>query len=967
MKKIFLLCLGLLFFSGSLAFAKFDPSFTWTTLETPHFSIHYHQGGEEIAKRTAELAEDIHARLVPRIKWEPRERTQIVLVDAMDEANGMTGVMPYNQMILLLTQPVGEPGFGTTAYDEWMRLLITHEYTHVLQLDMITGGLGGVLQTLFGRFYFPNEWQPIWQIEGLAVYEETEQTPGGRGRSPGSEMVLRMAVLEGPFPGLSQMSVFPDTWPSGQVPYLFGESFTRFIAEKYGRDKLADLSAAYSGRAFPFLVNSTGKRVYRQYYGRLWKEWKRSLDDRFTRQRDDVQAKGMTQSTALTRKGYETFSPAYSPDGARIAYLEANGDEFPGIYLMNADGTGDRKLEENVFPSSASGMTPAWSTDGGRLYYTKEEIERNTDLYDDICYYDMKKEKEVRVTKMLRARDPHPSPDGKKLVFVANKMGMTRLALLDLAQDRSVPAEQKDVTFLTDAGIIQYATPRWSPDGTKISVSLWQPGGFKDIWILDAEGKKLDEVTHDRAIDGAPAWSPDGKYLYFSSDRTGIFNLFAYELDTKKLFQVTNVLGGAFSPALAPDGKALAFTSYSARGYDIQTMAVDQASWKPADPYKDPYPNVHYEERKFETATKPYSPLGTLAPRFWLPWYGSSDASGSLWGFLTMGQDVIERHQYVVSGLYGTKTHRAWYSVDYLYDGLDPSIHLYASDADMTYSDLLTFPTGSKDYTERQKTAGFDLTIPIIKTQQQHALMIGYRRQTISSLTDLAGSSPSSVVPAEGVLASGRASYIYNDSRRYSFSISPEQGRTVALGYERFAESLGSDFELEKYTADWHEYINFPWPHHVLQARVFAGTSTGQKLPQRAFQLGGDSPGDVALSIDNQDVYLRGYPANEFRGQKAALASLEYRFPIVNIEHGGGQTPLFLRRLHGAVFAEAGNAWDEGAFHGSDAKRAVGAEARLDLDLAYRLPLTLRIVVAKGLDDQGESQAYLGLWVPFGL
>ncbi len=41
---------------------------------------------------------------------------------------------------------------------------------------------------------------------------------------------------------------------------------------------------------------------------------------------------------------------------------------------MNADGTGDRKLSENVFPSSASGMTPAWSPDGSRLYYTKIEV-----------------------------------------------------------------------------------------------------------------------------------------------------------------------------------------------------------------------------------------------------------------------------------------------------------------------------------------------------------------------------------------------------------------------------------------------------------------------------------------------------------------------------------------------------------------------------------------------------------------
>ena len=98
-------------------------------------------------------------------------------------------------------------------------------------------------------------------IEGLAVYEETEQTSGGRGRSPGADMVLRMATLEDPFPRYQPETVFPDSWPSGDVPYLFGESFTRFIADKYGSEKLADLNVMYSGRAAPFLMDSTAKRA----------------------------------------------------------------------------------------------------------------------------------------------------------------------------------------------------------------------------------------------------------------------------------------------------------------------------------------------------------------------------------------------------------------------------------------------------------------------------------------------------------------------------------------------------------------------------------------------------------------------------------------------------------------------------------------------------------------------------------
>jgi hypothetical protein len=953
------------------AFAKFDPSFRWATLETPHFLIHHHQGGEEAAQRAARIAEDVHARLAPRMRWEPSGKTHLVLVDAMDEANGYATPIPYNRVVIFLTQPLGEPGFGATSYEDWLRLVITHEYAHILQIDMVTGGLGGALQSVLGRIYFPNLFQPEWLIEGLATYEETEQTSGGRGRSPGADMVLRMAALEGPFPTLDRMAVFPDTWPSGQVPYLFGESFTRFIAEKYGGEKLAEISTAYSGRWIPFLVDSTAYRVLHQQYGKLWREWEQGLQALYREQEEDIRARGMTIPAVLTRKGYLSIAPAVSPDGKRIAYSVANGDEFPGIYLMNADGSGDRKLVENVFPSSASGAGIAWSPDGTRIYYTKIEV-RGANYYNDLYAYDVRRDAEERLTRELRARDPHPSPDERKVLFVMNRLGMTRLALLDVEQARRKPAEATDAAFLTDWSADQYEHPRFSPDGSKIAVAVWQPGGNKDVRVLDAQGNKLEEITHDRAIDGAPAWSTDGRILYFSSDRTGVFNIYAYEFETGKLFQVTNVLGGAFTPSPSPDGKSLAFSSYSAKGFDIHSLPIDPASWKTAEPYRSRYPAMRYEEQQVAMSSRPYSPWATILPRFWLPWFGYSHDSGMMYGAITFNQDAVERHQYVLEALYGPKHNRVWYSFDYLYDGLPPTIHLQASDADVTYTDLFEAPFLQEDYEEREKTFGLSVITPLVKTATQHYITLGYRWRELIRLTTIppwyAGP-----LPGEGVLASGWLTYLFNSSRKYDFSISPEGGRTLKLGYERLDKSLGSDYEFHKYIGDWHEYLDLPWRHHVLSTRAFAGIATGAdslKLPQGVFQLGGDSttgnPQDAVVTLENTAIYLRGYPVNAFRGRKAVLASVEYRFPVVNVERGEGSLPYFLRRLHGAVFFEAGNAWNN-TFHHADLKRSAGAEARLDLTLAYFLPVTLRVGIAAGLDEEGETVPTFGLWLPLEL
>lgn len=947
--------------------AKFDPAHRWSTVATPHFVIHFHESCAEIAARAARIAEEVHGRLAPRLGWEPQARTRLVIVDDYDEANGYASPYPYNQIVLFLAQPLEEPGFGTVVHDDWLRLVITHEYTHVLQLDMVAG-LPRALRRVFGRLYFPNAFQPEWLIEGLATYEETELTSGGRGRSPGAEMVLRMAAIEGPFPTPAQMSVFPDRWPAGQVPYLFGESFIRFIAEKYGREKLAALSRLYSGRAFPFLVESTGRRVFDEGYRALWQEWVALLRDRYREQAQKLEARGLTDSTPLTTGGYSSLAPAWSPDGTRLAWLQSNADEFPGVWVMNADGTGKRRLAKNLFSTGSSGASLAWSPDGSRVYYTKLDFWRSVSLFNDLYAWDFRRDEEIRITRGLRARDPHPSPDGAKLLFVTVGRGATRLAVLDLAGRMPATAGTGKIRHLTDPSPNQYANPRWSPDGSRIAVSVWEPGGDKDIWLLDPDGRKIAEIAHDRALDGAPAWSPDGRRIFLSSDRSGVFNIYAWEVGSGALLQVSNVLGGAFSPAPSPDGRNLALCEYGARGYDIRVMALDPASWRSAAAWQDPYPPPAPAETAPPLVARPYSPFSTLAPRLWMPWVDYNGESGLMLGFTTAGQDAVQRHLYYLTGLYGPSSARFPYQLDYYYNRWRPTLHLAASDLDRVYADFFEDEDRTEDYTERECLFGADLTYPVLRGAAQHSFTLGYRFRDLSNLSDLppwegyAGASP-----AQGDLGSMRLSWLFNDAERYRYSISPENGRTVVLGIERFQPAFGSEATFTRYTGDWIEYLALPRRHHVLQARVFAGVSTGKAPAQGAYQLGGDNAGDVTHTLDDRTVHLRGYPANAFHGEDAVLASLEYRFPVLNIERGPGSAPFFLRRLHGAIFFEAGNAWDEGKLELAELKKSIGAEARLDLTFSYYIPLTLRAGLAFGMDEKGEVVPAIGLWVTQGI
>ncbi|MDD5773680.1 MAG: hypothetical protein PHX78_09485 [bacterium] len=951
-----------LIYTGTV-FAKYDPSYEWNTIETEHFLIHYHNGGEEIAKKIANIAETVHNNLINKIKWVPKEKTNMVIsVDNALSSYGVTSPMYYSWINLYFSNPYAEKIINE-SYEDWLKVVITHEYTHVLQLDMVYS-LPKTIQNIFGRFYFPNQIQPVWMIEGLASYEDSEFSTGGKFSLPQREMIVRTAALENNFPTLGQLSVYTvDSWPGSIVPYYFGSAFLKFLEEKYGREKIADISIAYSGRSFPFLVESTGKQVLGKSYKDLWNGWTEELKVKYQKQKEEISVKGITGSQAVTQRGYINQYPLFSPDGRTILYLSSNADESPGIYIFDLENKKDTKVIDNNLPGASA--YAAWAPDGKGFYYTKNDLHRNNTAYYDLYFFSLKEKKEIRLTRLLNAYDPAPSPDGKKLIFSVYKAERTRLAVADISVENLIPEDK--ITYLTEPGDVLYNLPRWSPDGSKIAVSIRRSGGYIDIWILDAQGKKLSEISNDRAVDSSPSWSPDGKYIIFASDRTGINNLYSYETGTGKLFQITNVLGGAFCPSVSPDGKTIAFSSYSSKGFDIHLMPLDPASWKPAEPYNDPYPKRESKDTPVEIKTKKYSSAGTILPRFWLPWFGYNKESGTFFGAMTTGRDVIDIHKYSIIASYGPKKGRLWYDLDYFYDGLYPTIRLQASDNDVTYGAFFTDSTETRDYTEKEKIFTLSAIVPFTKVNSQQKLTLGYRWKEFSHLSDIASLTGSSgTFPAEGNLASGRVNYAFNNSKTYTLSISPEHGRSLDFGFERNDKKIGSDFNFNKYTADWHEYINMPWKHHILQVRSFFGSSEGEIIPQRAFQLGGDFPGNINISADNESVYLRGYPQNSFRGQKVSLASLEYRFPIKYYDKGFDTKPFYLRKLHGAVFTETGNAWDN-TFRIKDLNSSIGAELRFDLTFGFVSPLTINIGVARGLDKKGEGTLTLTMWAPLGL
>jgi hypothetical protein len=927
--------------------SKYSPSLTWRTISTEHFVIEFHQGEEAVARRVADIAEDAHRRLAPILKWEPTTPTHLVLSDDSDDVYGAATPIPYNVMYINLTPPVGS--MFLINYDDWLRLVITHEYAHILHLDT-AGGLNAALRAVFGRVPFvvfpfvstlPNLWQPIWMVEGLATHEETELGTSDRRDNAFTDMMLRMAVLENDFPAIDQADGL-DRWPVGHVPYLFGARFYQYLASQFGQDLPADISRLYAQAPLAFYVASPAQTLMGSGYAPIWERWQTSLVEEFDNERSHIIAQGTSEGASLTARGGMILGPTVSPDGSRIAYTEQSFEAFPTLRIVRTDGTGDREIAIRN-----SGFQVSWSPDNSQLAFSQQEIWKNYSTYEDLYIADARTGRVRRLTHGARASDPDYSPDGKRLVFVGHELGRSRLATIDIVTKSVEP-----ITPWSEE--VQYATPRWSPDGQRIAVTVWS-NGRHDIALVDLAEGTVTPVTSDDALELTPYWSRDGRTVYFTSDRTGVYNVFALSIESRALARITNVVGGAFTPAPAPDGR-IVFGDYSSRGFDLriaEPLALPVSS-APAETGRRRPPPV---TRTDPPAPEPYSALPTLAPRFWAPVL-SVDEEGTQYGLTTGGLDVLGYHKYTVTALYGPDSGRGSYVLSYRYDRLNPSFDLSVSDVAALYADFFQEPDGSTSaYWEQRRRIDADMTLPILKTRWSQALTIGYRGERLNALS----ATPfGAQAPAEGTQAGLRAAWQFVNAHEFGYSISPEGGRRLLVTVQHNAEAFGSDFDNARYLGAWYEYVDVPFlPHHVLALRAVGGTSSGDVLPQRTFQLGGPVQSAELVDADAETLLLRGYPARAIRGQKTAVGSAEYRFPIRNIERGFATKPFFFQRIHGAVFVDYGNAWDTSA-DANNYRMGRGAELGTDMTFGYRFRIRVRIGVASGRDAEGEQQIYIG-------
>ncbi|MBI5475277.1 MAG: PD40 domain-containing protein [Ignavibacteriales bacterium] len=923
--KIFLL---IIFLTPSIAFSQFSyfgrnkvqyTSFDWQLLKTDHFDIYYYTEMKELSEIGAAYAEESYKILQEKFSFNISSRIPLIFYSThlhFQQTNTTPGLVPE----------------GVGGFFEFMKGRVVIPYTgstwdfkHVIRHELVHVFMYGKINRLFSNHRMPQDrLPPLWFVEGLAEYWSIDWDTQ-------AEMVLRDATLSGYIVPLESI----DKIYGSYLMYKEGQAILKFISHKYGEDKILQLMENFwQSNSFEDIISTTLGVDYKIFD----EEWIYALKkEYYPLLKTSDQPSGA--SSVIVGDGFNLKPVYYEKNGKREIYFIGNHTGYTNIYRINLDSA---LKNLNLSPD---------------LVINGEQ----TDEFEAFHPFQNK----LSISK-----------DGI-LAFVTKSGDRDVLHLYDINLEKKVETFRfKDLIVLGSCA--------FSPEGNKIAFSAIDMSGANDLYVWDLQTLRLEKLTNDFYDDREPSWLPDGKQIVFASDRgpfgdSGKYNLFKYNLSDGEIYFVNQGNYSCSSPQYSDDGKFLIFTSDAdgARNIWMMMSADDPISPKmrkvtefttgafdPAwinnnlifvgfEDFSFKIRMVENLENSFEASKEIRAVSNTPISKPWKlekikdttetqsPKYAeeysldvaqsqiATDPVFGTWGgaYLSMS-DLLGNEQYnflvyntaqstdellssfnvAISRLSLHK--RANYAFGIYrfsgrrYDLTDPDLYYFEKVFGGYYS--LNYPlskfkriavTTSISHSEKDITLGLNLNL--------YGNNIDYSRRALFLSNSISFTHDNSLWGPSGPLDGSR----YNLTLAYTSDIQYSHANyySVILDYRHY-------FRIGLMSAYAMRYWLF--------------YNDGQEA--RRFFMGG--------SWD-----LRGYPRWSLRGEKLWLTSHELRFPLIDeVKLRFPFTSISFFGIRGALFADAGNAWDE---HYFETLGAVGGGIRLNLGnvIVFRYDIGKRV------------------------
>ncbi|MGB3340889.1 MAG: hypothetical protein WBB37_05360 [bacterium] len=865
-------------------------NYNFHVLETEHFNIYFADGGEELAAFAEEVLEDGYEMLsedlgmevdftIPAIIYNsPNDFSQTnITLELIEEAVGGFTEILKNRMVVPFT---GD-------YEDFRHVLV-HELTHVFQFVIF---FPTKMEALFSGDIFYSI--PLWVMEGHAEFSSL-------GWDHESDIFMRDLVMNNNVIPLSILGSY-----GGFAIYKEGQAFYRYVAEKYGREKVGEfvhLVKSKRGLEETFLqlfgvtvtdFNDQWMRYYQmQYFPKI--ELQENFHD-FSR---------IVYDHKKTKTIYNT-STAISSRGDKIAFISDRSGIAEINIISSIDGQVLKKLVKAQYSSGYEGLH----------------------LYQGGLSW---------------------SPDDKYIAFAAKSKGTDVLYILE--------SESGDVFKKLNFGLDGIYSPKFAPNGNEIVFSGVKDG-YPDIYILDISSGMIENITNDIYTDRFPCVSSEGtvafvsdrpdstveyRYgnyavflyrngvisrltqrstyvaspifdneggLYFIADYDTAFNMYWFSGDSARVMKRTDIFTGIYYPTISQDGEKIAFSYLNDYGYDVcvvknpRTKMIDAKTPKPVT-----VPNA-YEETDLAAAR-----VRKYTPKFTFDYFVASAQYYSIIGFSGLGEialsDILGNHRIsIASNFYGSITDSdIFLSYWYLRRRSDFGFTLFQSlNYFREYNDL---------YIWRYLGGGAVVQYPFSRFFRVELGAYAYKIYETRWHDFFPEYRSVSHYDSNYNMFYPNLAFVF-DNVRWG-TIGPHSGRRVRL--EGYATQF-SDFDTRSIIFDYRRYFGLS-PRASFAARLVLAGSYG--------------PDPDRWSIGGQHS-LRGYDYYTYSGSKLGFLNLEYRFPFIDRLSMSFPLPIEFRNIRGVLFADFGGIYSDpfevystdNGFHLEDLKMGFGAGVRI--------------------------------------